>query len=360
MNISERYIAKTLFSFTAMVLIIWLGVYSFFNFLEEINSVGSADYSSLQAIIYITLKMPEVIYSQSSAIILLGCILGMGHLATSNQLIVLQISGVSILKMTIFTIKIALIFVFSLIFIGEIFAPISSEQGEKGRAKALGISEISKNQDGFWIKDGKNFINVKKNLDGKLFFDVSIFEINQSNSIKTVTTAERAKFENQILEMTNTEIFSIDNSSYIDNIAIKKINSLIKMVAFDSSLIDSLRKSPNDLTTWTIIRQIQYLSANNLKSDIFEVELYKRLIRPFTLVAMILLAMIFIFDSNRTTTLGKKIFFGITLALSFEMVSRIGSAISLGFEFNPIIIATLPTLIVMFISVIILIRKSVI
>ena len=321
MNIKDRYIAKTLFSFTAMVLIIWLGVYSFFNFLEEMSSVRGSNYSSLQAIIYIALKMPEVIYSQSSSIILLGCVLGMGHLATSNQLIVIQISGISILKMTIFTIKIALIFIFILIFLGEIIAPLSSEQAEKGRAKALGISEISKNQDGFWIKEGQNIINVEKNLDGELFFDVSIFEINQSNSIKTVTTAESAKFENQTLEMTNTEIFSIDGSAYANNISTKKINSLIKMVAFDSSLIDSLKKPPSDLTTWTIIRQIQYLSANKLKSDVFEIELYKRLVRPFTLVAMILLAMIFIFGSNRTATLGKKIFFGITLALSFEMVS---------------------------------------
>ena len=359
MNIQDRYIAKTLFNFTVMVLIIWLGVYSFFNFLEEMNSVGVSGYSSLQAIIYIALKIPDVIYSQSSSIILLGCVLGMGHLATSNQLIVMQISGASILKIAIFTIKIALIFVFALIFLGEIIAPLSSEKAEKGRAKALGISEISKNQDGFWIKDGQDFINVRKNIDGKLFFDVSIFEINQSNSIKTVTTAERAKFESQTLEMNNTEIFSIDDSVYIDNIASQKSNSLIKMVAFDSSLIESLRRHPSDLTAWTIIRQIQYLSTNKLKSDVFEIELYKRLVRPFTLVAMILLAMIFIFGSNRTTTLGKKIFFGITLALLFEMISRIGSAISLGFDFNPIIITTFPTLIVLFISVIILIRKSV-
>jgi lipopolysaccharide export system permease protein len=360
MNIQDRYIAKTLFSFTAMVLIIWLGVYSFFNFLEEMNSIRGSAYTSLDAIIYIVLKMPDVIYSQSSSIILLGCVLGMGHLATSNQLIVMQISGVSILQMTIFTIKIALIFIFILIFVGEIIAPLSSEQAEKGRAKALGISNIAKNQDGFWIKDGKNFINVKKNLDGKLFFDISIFEINQSNSIKTVTTAESAKFEDQVLKMVNTEIFSIDDSIYIDNIATKKSNSLIRTVEFDSSLIDSLRKSASDLTTWTIIRQIQYLSANKLKSDGFEIELYKRLVRPFTLVAMILLAMIFIFGSNRTTTLGKKIFFGISLALIFEMISRIGTAISLGFELNPIIITTLPTFIVMFISAVILIRKSVV
>ena len=43
--------------------------------------------------------MPEVTYSQASPVILLGCVLGMGHLATTNQLLIFRISGASILKL---------------------------------------------------------------------------------------------------------------------------------------------------------------------------------------------------------------------------------------------------------------------
>ena len=42
--------------------------------------------------------MPEVTYSQASPVILLGCVLGMGHLATTNQLLIFRISGASILQ----------------------------------------------------------------------------------------------------------------------------------------------------------------------------------------------------------------------------------------------------------------------
>ena len=44
---------------------------------------------------------------------------------------------------------------------------------------------------------------------------------------------------------------------------------------------------------------------------------------------MILLALIFIFDSNRDATLGRKIFIGVAIGLSFELISRIGGALSL-------------------------------
>jgi len=88
------------------------------------------------------------------------------------------------------------------------------------------------------------------------------------------------------------------------------------------------------------------------------VELYKRLIKPITLVAMILLAMLFIFGSTRDVTLGRKIFFGVALGLSFEMLSRVASAMALGLDFSPFLSSILPSITVMFISIIFLLKKS--
>ena len=88
-------------------------------------------------------------YKHASPVILLGCVLGMGHLATTNQLIVLRISGMSIFKLTFLTMKTALIFVIAIIIIGEIFAPIASDEAERGRSKALDLAIASQSQEGF-------------------------------------------------------------------------------------------------------------------------------------------------------------------------------------------------------------------
>ena len=126
MKIRDRYIAKTLLSFTIIVLVVWTSVYSFFNFLAELNSVGREGYTILSAFIYIILQLPEVLYRQASPIILLGCILGMGHLASTGQLLIFRVSGASILRITLLTLKNSLIFVLFFISIGEFLAPISS------------------------------------------------------------------------------------------------------------------------------------------------------------------------------------------------------------------------------------------
>jgi lipopolysaccharide export system permease protein len=358
MKIRDRYIAKTLLNYTIIVLVVWISIYSFFNFLAELNSVGEAEYTILSAFTYIVLQLPEVAYRQASPIILLGCILGMGHLATTGQLLIFRVSGASILRITLLTLKNSLIFVLFFIFIGEFLAPISSSFAESTRSNALGNSGASISQEGFWIRDGDNFINVKKNIDGTLFSGITVIEVNSSNKIERVIKSENALFDGNSLDMSGSEIFSIDGSSFFDGISLKERNSYNKTVSFDKDLVESLEKEPEDLSTWTLIKQIRFLSDNKLRSGIFEVELYKRLIQPVTLIAMVLLAMIFIFGSTRDVTLGRKIFFGVALGLSFEMLSRIASAMALSFDLNPLMSSILPSIMVMAVSLVFLIQKS--
>jgi lipopolysaccharide export system permease protein len=73
---------------------------------------------------------------------------------------------------------------------------------------------------------------------------------------------------------------------------------------------------------------------------------------------MILLAMLFIFGSNRSTSLGKKIFLGIALSLSFELTSRVGAAISIGFSVSPLLSAILPSLGVIILAFVLLRKHS--
>jgi lipopolysaccharide export system permease protein len=358
MKIRDRYITKTLLNYTLVVLLVWLSIYSFFNFLEELDSIGQADYTILEAIKYILLQMPNVVYKQASPVILLGCVLGMGYLATTNQLVVLRVSGNSVLKLTSITISTALIFVIVIIAFGEYFALLASEEAEKGRSKALGQSIVSHNQEGFWIRENGNYINVKNNIDGSSFIDITIYQVSPLNKIETIITADSANLDGPSISMNNTNITSISEINGSTEITSKKRNSYNKTVSFDQDLIDSLKKEPKELTTWNIYKKIQFLSKNKQTSSVFEVELYKRLIKPVTLVAMILLAMLFIFGSNRDVSLGRKIFLGIALGLSFELISRISGALSLSFNFSPLMSAVLPTLVIIVLAIVLLSRKS--
>ena len=359
MKIKDRYIANTLLTYSIVVLLVWLSIYSFFNFLAELNSVGIVNYTILEAFKYIVLQLPEVAYDQVSPVILLGCVLGMGHLATTGQLIILRASGISILKITWLTLKNAIIFLIFLTLIGELVAPTLTTYAENERSNALGQNSLSSSQDGFWIRDGDNFINVENNVDGSLFNGITVIEVNKSNKIERVVESKSAIFDGQNINMDSTNIFSINSTNLFDDIALKERNLYKKRVAFDQDLIDSLEKEPKDLTTFTILKQIQFLTDNKLRAEVFEVELYKRLVKPITLIAMILLAMLFIFGSTRDATLGRKIFFGVAIGLSFELISRIGGALALSFDFSPLLSTFVPAIAIMIIATTVLINKSI-
>jgi lipopolysaccharide export system permease protein len=217
---------------------------------------------------------------------------------------------------------------------------------------------LSNNQDGFWIRDGDNFINVESNVDGSLFSGITIFEVNKFNQIDSIINSKSAHFDGKSLNLIETDIYSIGSSNEFENIDLKERNNYKKSVAFDQDLIVSLEKEPKDLSTITIIKQIQFLNENKLRAGVFEVELYTRLVKPISLVAMILLAMLFIFGSNRDATLGRKIFFGVAIGLSFELVSRIGGAIALTYDLSPFLSSFAPSVLVIIIAISILIKKS--
>jgi len=358
MKIKDRYIAKTILSYTIVVMVVWLSVYSFFNFLSELNSVGNANYTILGAFQFIILQMPEVAYDQASALILLGCILGMGHLATTGQLLIFRVSGASVLKITWLTVKNAMFFLFILILVGETFAPTLTQYAESKRSDALGQTSISRSQDGFWIRDGDNFINVENNVDGSIFDGITVIEVGKENKIKRIIHSDNGIFDGKALNLNETDIFSVTSNNAYEGISLKERNSYNKNVAFDQDLIASLEKEPKDLSTYTIIKQIQFLTENKLRAGVFEVELYNRMVKPLALIAMILISMLFIFGSNRDITLGRKIFVGVSIGLSFELISRLGGAFSLSFEFSPFLSYFAPSLLVVVIVIFILISKS--
>jgi len=358
MKIKDRYIAKTILSYTLVVTIVWMSIYSFFNFLSELNFIGNANYTILKAVQYILLQMPEVAYDQASALILLGCVLGMGHFATTGQLLIFRVSGLSVIKITWLTVKNAMLFLFVLILIGETFAPTLTQYAENERSYALNQISFSGSKDGFWIRDGDNFINVENNLDGNVFSGITIIEANKENKIKRVIKSDSAIFDGNSINLNETDIFSVNYNDTFENISLKERNSYDKNVAFDQELIDSLEKEPKDLSTFTIFKQIQFLTENKLRARVFEVELYKRIVKPISLIAMILLAMLFVFGSNREITLGRKIFLGVVIGLSFELISRLGAAFSLSFEFSPFLSSFAPSLLIIFVSISILINKS--
>lgn len=358
MNILDRYIIKTMTVYTLAVMVIWISVYSFFNFLEELKQIGNVDYGVFDAILYIVINIPSVLYAHSLVIILLGTLLALGHLASTSQLIIIRSFGISIMQIAKIVIKAALLFMLVAVIIGEFIAPSSVKLAENIRANALGQITKLHSEQGLWLKDGLFIIKIGKNLDGKNFKNVVLLKRNKNSKLDTIIKANDAFVSNDFINFKNAIIYQIRANDELSTISKTKKDKYSVKISFNKDLLDSLKKYPYELSSYELLKQIYFSSLNNISATIYEVEFYKRIIRPVTLVAMILTAMLFIFGSLRDSSLGRNIFLGLMLALVFELTSKIGGALSLRYEISPFLSSSLLSFIVLFLSFFLLKKKS--
>lgn len=346
MKILDRYIAKTLFKYSLSVMAILVGVFAFFKFLEEVDDIGNAGYTLIDALIYISLTLPSIAYLLFSLIILLGVVLSLGSLAANSELVVMRSTGLSIVDITKSALKISLIFALVMIFIGEFLVPITSSYAKKYRAEAMGQKIVAVNQQGFWIKDGQHIIHVDKNINGNQFKDVTLIKLKSAKDLDSVTHSQQASFDGKVVDMSASQSYQIDQSGQFAIVDKQALSQLSTQVAFDQELLKSLKKEPKELSAWQLFKQIGYLTSNQLSADNYEVEFYNRLVKPVTLVAMIVLSIPFVFGSLRNASLGKKIFLGVVISLFFQLTANIGAQFSLLYNLNHFLVAFAPTLIV--------------
>jgi len=313
MKILDRYIAKTLLKYSLSVMVILVGIFAFFKFLEELDDIGRAGYTLMDALAYIGLLVPSITYMLSSLIILLGAILGLGYLASNSELIIMRGAGIPVTEITKTTLKISVTFIVIMIMFGEFIVPISSDYANKYRAQALGQRVVTSSQQGFWIKDSDHFIHVDRNINGQVFNKVTLIKLKTPGDLDSVVYSDTANFDGKVVELQQSDTYQIDTSNPIAMIEKQRLKKYITEVAFE---------------------------------------------KPLALIAMIILSIPFVFGSLRDSTLGRKIFMGVVISLFFELSSRIGGMLSLRFDLNHLLSASLPTAAVFIVALLMLYRVS--
>jgi len=353
MKILSKYIIKTIFISIAGIALMWVVIFSLFDFLADSKNIGVGDYLLFDSLFVLLLNAPILIYKHLIVIILIGVILALGHLASTSQLIVARSIGFSIFSISRLVISFVIFLYILIAIFGELVAPSLSEYKINYKSQLITGTITTSSTKGFWLKDGNKIISVVKNYDGKSFAEVDVFTIN-NNKLSASTNAKRMAIlgESAILGDVKTYIINGENLEFKAQ-KNKKINLL-----FDEKLINSLKREPVNLSIIDIYKQVKFLSDNELNSGVFKVELYKRLIKPFILIVTILFSMLFIFGSMRNSSMGKKLFLGIAISLVLELYLRVSGALSLKFGYNYLVIVLLPLILFLITTIKLLANKK--
>lgn len=98
---------KTIITTIILVLSVFVGLSAVIKFVEQLRSVGEGSYTMLSALYFVILGMPRDIELFFSMAALLGSLVGLGMLASSSELVVMQAAGISKLRIGLSVLKTA-------------------------------------------------------------------------------------------------------------------------------------------------------------------------------------------------------------------------------------------------------------
>ncbi len=341
--ILDRYIGKSILVTSFIALFSLVAIFSFFAFVDQLGDTGKGNYGVLDAIQYVLLSVPILSYELFPIATVIGSMTTLGMLANTSELAVIRTSGVSRLQLAYSLMKTGLIIVVISILIGEIVAPISEHKAQQKRSIALTKQISLKTKNGFWSRDGNSYINIRKILPGDRVEEIYIYEFDQDHKLISSIHADNAEYDKDrwiLHDIMRTEISEQQVTS-------KHYETAEWEALLNPEVIDMVTIKPRYLSMNGLISYINYLKANNQSSKLYVQAFWAKIINPFAILAMILLATCVVKCEARPVGLGQRVFIGALIGVSFHLVNQVTGHLGIVYGIPSFVSVTLPTIMVL-------------
>lgn len=340
MTILHRYIAKTVIVAIFMVMMMVMALSFFISVLGEFRDIGIKDYGFLEAMLHSLLFLPSNLYQFFPMVVLLGGILGLGMLASNQELMVMRASGVSFQKIIKAVVTGALVFVLVVTLVGEWVAPHANFLASKRKGSAQNGGQAVATATGVWIHEGDSFFHIKQVTGLHHLEGVTRYQFDATHHLMTAYYAKAMDFEHDHWSMRDL----IKTNFSADSITSELIPASIWNVTLNPNLLMVGMIEPEEMTLKNLYSYTRHLQENGLGATEFQFSFWKRLFQPLATIAMILLAIPFVLTISRSTIIGWRIFMGVMLGFAFYIINAFLGQLCVVFQLSPWFAALFPIL----------------
>lgn len=341
MKLLERYIGQAVIIGVFSVLAVLVALFALIGFVDELDQIGRGNYTLWHALLYTLLNMPRQMYEIFPMATLLGTMLGLGMLANNRELVVMRTAGLSLTRIVWAIMKTAGMLILLAMVIGEVIAPPVYEYSNQKRLQLMEAKISLNTQYGLWARDGDTYINVRR-VDSKAKLQGIHLYTFDGQRMQTLIRAKSARYDGEQWLLKNVTRYDIDDQA----LQKRQVDELPWHTLLDPALINVVSVDPDTLPVWKLYNYIDYLRDNGLDSGQYELAMWGKAVMPFTLAAMVLLAVPFVFGSQRHTGIGQQILIGFLIGIVFYIGNRLAGQMGLVYDFPPALAAALPTALV--------------
>jgi lipopolysaccharide export system permease protein len=342
MKVLNRYIATEILKGSLVASLVLLSLLNFFTFTDELGDMDEGTYGIKDIFIYLSMTSPRDFYELLPSAALLGSLVTLGGMGSNRELIAMQAAGASKFRIIWAVIRGGLILaVFSLL-IGEYIAPPFERAAVTFKSAATKQQVASRSRYGFWLRDGRIFINIRQIQQQNELGDISIFEFDENRRLKLETHADKAVYDGKKWRLNSIKVTHIGQDS-----AAGEYQPTVDWASvLAPELLNVFVVQPKNLSAYELWKYMEYLSSNGQKNPNVELAFWGRIVNPFVTLVMLLVAVPFVMTIRRETSVGQRIVMGVTFGLGFYLFDSIFGHFGLIYQMNPILAASFPTLMV--------------
>ena len=354
-KILDVYIGRTIISTSMMVLVTFVGLSGIIKYVDQLRKVGKGTYDLLGALYFVVLSIPRDIEMFFPMAALLGALIGLGMLASSSELVVMQAAGYSKLQIGVSVLKTAVPLMIIITLLGEWGAPQAQKLARDMRAFETSGGKILSVQTGVWARDANDFIFITKINDDKLY-GVNMWRFNDDKKLTEVIFAKEVDYvKGKHWLMKNATLTDMRDKVVISK---KTVPEYPWHTSLEPDKLQVVTVKPEELSLSGLYSYVHYLKASEQDASRYDLAFWRKVTQPFSIAVMMLMALSFIFGPLRSVTMGARILSGVIAGFTFYISSEFFGPLSLVYGFPPVIGAVAPSLVFLMVAVVLMRRKA--
>jgi len=365
MKVLNRYVAREIVVAVAFTLVAFLALFAFFDLIGELSDVGNGNYQLQHAFVYVLLALPGYVYDLMPIAALIGTIYTLAQFAARSEFTIMRASGLSPGMAGWMLSRVGVVMVVITFLFGEFIAPRTSEMAEHWKLQAEGASISQEFRTGLWTKDvirengltgnsiGTRFLNVKDVSPEGQLRGVRLFEFDREFRMTSMVTATHADYQgNNVWRLADVteNAFSVNVADISAAVSTKKAATRDLVSEITPNILSVLFADPDRMSALGLATYTRHLEENNQTTERYEIAFWKKLFYPFAVLVMMALALPFAYLHFRAGGVSLKIFIGIMIGVSFQLLNSLFSHIGLLNTWPPLTTALIPSVIFLLIA----------
>ncbi len=335
----KRYIARQVLGGVIGVLLVIVSLDAIADLVDQLGQL-KGDYHFVEALFYVLLYVPSSVYDFLPLAALVGCLIGLGMLANTSELVVIRAAGVSIRQVIWAVMRPVFIFIFAGALLGEYVAPYTDQFADSRRDLLQGHEKALQSERGLWFKEDNEYMHFNAVLPNGRLYGITRYRFDESGRLSQASFIRSAVYQGGRWSEQEGVITIFDEE------VLRREEFITRdwYTELSPELLNVLVLEADELPMQRLYAYANYQEKQNIDSSEYRLAFWQKALQPLATLSLVMIAISFIFGPLRQTTMGFRVFIGVIVGLIFQTSQQLLGPISIIFGFSPMFAVLVPIL----------------